>query len=696
MRGAHNSSRRLGPTGRHQQLARRSWRPLAPVAIIALAACSVCAVASAQPQVGPKPSIPNSGVEAPTVTARSEAFKFTGSPQTVVVPTGYNAAEVTVIGARGGSAQACVESGGDGARVTGRIPVTPGEVLTATVGGAGGTGVNGLSHPGGGGGWGATAYGGTGGSAGQGGAGGGGGATGLAIGGLNVIVAGGGGGAGSGGFLCGFDNGGDGGSGGRTPGDGKSGIGSGAGHGGKGGGMTGSGRGGNGADGHHAGGGGGGGGGGYGGGDSGGGNGGAGGSTGGGGGGGGGGGSSLITSRVELARIASGHTGDGNGLITVTWEDTAAPKCPDQSVDVFHDARTAFKLSCPGGIEPGSFQVLAQPSHGHLENDDLITGTFTYVPDAGYAGTDTMKFLARAAGRASNQATVTFVVARECLDQTVHALAGSPGVEVRLHCSRGADQAEFKLDTIPGRAPAHGDLKDIDTTDGTFTYVPSRSYSGSDSLTFESVSHGFASRPATITFILGSQHWATCPDHTYPDVPHNGVHVELRCPELADSVTYRIVALPEHGHLEHEDLTSGTLTYIPDDSYHGPDSIMFQAFHGGNASGEATINFTVARPVPPMVLTAAPDDVAFGSAPILTATLPQTIDHGSVGFYDDQIPGSDKGIGTAEIHDGVAKLTAPTRTLPEGTNSIHASYDGNDDWAPNDSNVVTVTVSAPD
>jgi uncharacterized protein YjbI with pentapeptide repeats len=81
------------------------------------------------------------------------------------------------------------------------------------------------------------------------------------------------------------------------------------------------------------------------------------------------------------------------------------------------------------------------------------------------------------------------------------------------------------------------------------------------------------------------------------------------------------------------------------------------------------------------------------SGPTLTVKMPGGIDAGYVGFFDDQIAGSDKEIGTADLHDGVATLTPPARMLPNGSNAIHASYAGDEGkWAPNVSNVVTVMV----
>ncbi len=95
--------------------------------------------------------------------------------------------------------------------------------------------------------------------------------------------------------------------------------------------------------------------------------------------------------------------------------------------------------------------------------------------------------------------------------------------------------------------------------------------------------------------------------------------------------------------------------------------------------------------LPQMNLSASTTKVDQGTAPVLTVDMPADAT-GYVGFYDTAQPGTDKGIGTAPIIDGVAILAAPTRPLPAGDNPIRASYGGDDKYSPNDSNLVTVTV----
>ncbi|WP_375483350.1 glycine-rich protein [uncultured Jatrophihabitans sp.] len=64
----------------------------------------------------------------------TKTFTYTGGPQTFTVPPGITTLAATVKGAGGGGS-----SGGAGGRVTGTIPVSPGQQLNVLAGGAGGT-----------------------------------------------------------------------------------------------------------------------------------------------------------------------------------------------------------------------------------------------------------------------------------------------------------------------------------------------------------------------------------------------------------------------------------------------------------------------------------------------------------------------------------------------------------------------------
>jgi hypothetical protein len=371
----------------------------------------VLAVGSALAVLGaPVPA--SAAVSARLRPLQTVEFGYVGPhPQPVTVPSGATYADVRVIGGHGGAATAgtcCVYVGGDGAQISGRLPVHGGEVLQVNVAGGGAEGTG--TGAGGAGGWGPTGPGGPGGH-GSGvygyAGGGGGGASSIVAGSETVIVASGGGGGGGKGFESGIDSGGPGGSAGEFGADpGHNGKGPGSGGGGAGGANS-SGGGTGGGGGSWSGGGGGGGGagvaGGYGGG---------GGGFGGGGGGGGGAGSWSYASSLLAPAVARGTAPGGNGLVQITWiTGPVVPVCFDQTVTVPADSPgVRFQLQCAPGSLVTSYRVTVFPDHGFLDNRNFVTGTFTYVPLPGYHGTDTMVYQGLHADTPSAPTTVTFNV----------------------------------------------------------------------------------------------------------------------------------------------------------------------------------------------------------------------------------------------------------------------------------------------
>jgi len=341
----------------------------------------------------------------------AETFTYQGPvTQRVIVPAGASSALVEVIGAHGGYTEApccpvILTRGGPGAVVSGLIRVSPGQTLNMKVGQYGGNGI--YNETPGKGGWGATGNGGRGGSGANRDGGGGGGSTQLMIGSSIVAVAGGGGGAGGFGFIYPADSGGAGGSGDRSPGGGVNGSGPGAGKGGAGGGNIQGVGGAVGGNGSNVGGGGGGGGDGRPGGS-----GGGGGGFGAGGGGGGGAGNSYFTTAVQSGTIARGPGDETDGKVIIRWQGTPQrPVCPDQTVSVpANGSGVPIRLRCTELSRPEYFQLVHLPDHGFLENRNFQAGTFTYVPDAGYTGTDSLVFVAYSGGVSSAPATITFRV----------------------------------------------------------------------------------------------------------------------------------------------------------------------------------------------------------------------------------------------------------------------------------------------
>ena len=94
----------------------------------------------------------------------ASVFSYTGSAQTITVPTGAKSAIVDLYGAEGGTGGNGGNTPGKGARLIATLPVTSGEVLQILVGGKGANGLHGASSAGGAGGFNGGAVGGSSGS----------------------------------------------------------------------------------------------------------------------------------------------------------------------------------------------------------------------------------------------------------------------------------------------------------------------------------------------------------------------------------------------------------------------------------------------------------------------------------------------------------------------------------------------------
>jgi autotransporter-associated beta strand protein len=140
--------------------------------------------------------------------------------------------------------------------------------------------------------------------------------------------------------------------------------------------------------------------------------------------------------------------------------------------------------------------------------------------------------------------------------------------------------------------PDHGTLGAINQGAGTVSYTPDDGYSGPDSLTFKAMNARGDSNTQTITISVGGPPVPVCTGVS-KEVAHNAATtVGLACTGLIGGRS--IVDLPAHGALGAIDQGAGTVTYVPNDGYAGPDSFSFKATNAGGDSEKATVSLTVA------------------------------------------------------------------------------------------------------
>ncbi len=212
---------------------------------------------------------------------------------------------------------------------------------------------------------------------------------------------------------------------------------------------------------------------------------------------------------------ANDGAGDGNVVavsLTVTPEDAGTPiEAADDSYTTA--AETALTVDVAGGVlandvdaegDPLTAAVLAGPANGTLTlNAD---GSFSYVPNAGFSGSDSFTYEATDGTNVSNAATVSITVEAAAENTRPNAGNDSYTVDSGEPLEVPADQGVLGDDSDPeGDAitavlfsgPEHGTL--TLSADGSFTYTADEGYVGLDSFLYRAFDGVLYSALAAVT-----------------------------------------------------------------------------------------------------------------------------------------------------------------------------------------------------
>ena len=306
--------------------------------------------------------------------------------------------------------------------------------------------------------------------------------------------------------------------------------------------------------------------------------------------------------------------------------DPGAPTAGPASYSVLHDrslhdapaydAYGAYRGLLSKDSDPNgralTLSVVTQPQHGTL-TQFLSDGTFTYVPAAGFVGTDTFTYRVYDGVYYSNTANVTIAV-------TDHApIAGNASYSV-LHDRSLHDVPAFGHYGLLGNAsdadgdslqaavvaqPQHGSLTQF-LSNGTFTYVPAAGFVGTDTFTYRVYDGVYYSNTANVTIavtdhapIAGNASYSVLHDRSLHDAPAFGHYGLLGNASDADgdSLQAAVVAQPQHGSLT-QFLSNGTFTYVPAAGFVGTDTFTYKVNDGDLDSNTATVTIAVTDHAP--------------------------------------------------------------------------------------------------
>jgi hypothetical protein len=297
------------------------------------------------------------------------------------------------------------------------------------------------------------------------------------------------------------------------------------------------------------------------------------------------------------------HVNDGltnSNIATVTITVNAPPVAVDDNYST--NKNTQLNVPAPGvlGNDTDEGAITAVLDSG-TSNGTLglnADGSFTYMPNAGFSGSDSFTYHANDGSLDSNIATVTIDVinAVPVANNDSYSTArnaqlnvGAPGV-----LSNDSDADGDALSAALDSQPPNGTV--TLNADGSFTYIPDAGFVGVDSFTYHANDGTANSNIATVDITVTND-VPTAVDDSYQT--DKNVALNISAPGVlgndsdpnGDPLTAVVDANPTNGSLTLN--ADGSFTYTPNTDYVGADSFTYHANDGVDDSNVATVNITV-------------------------------------------------------------------------------------------------------
>lgn len=391
--------------------------------------------------------------------------------------------------------------------------------------------------------------------------------------------------------------------------------------------------------------------------------------------------------------------------VTVTIDVTAVRDTPVAGTDVYStledttlDTGAAPSASVLGNDTDADGDTLSAvlastTAHGTLAL--VADGTFTYTPDANFAGSD--EFYYRAFdGTVSSGSTRVSITVGAVNDAPVGAAdyfemsAGeglwrdAPGV-----LGNDTDADGETLTSTLGTGPADGTL--TFNADGSFLYVPDAGFAGNDTFTYFAHDGDVAGNETTVSINVYGPPAGT--DDTY--ATDEDTDLVVAAPGVLGNDTdpngwqlsATLVSGPSHGSLTLD--ADGSFMFSPDANFHGADSFVYEDTNGAFQSAQVTVTLTInsvndTPTAPPVAPTATPNN-----APLVVAApgpLAGATDADGDPLTAVLVTGPSNG--TVVLNPDGSYIYTPSAGFAGSDSFVYAASDGTELSAP-----VTITVN---
>ena len=233
-----------------------------------------------------------------------------------------------------------------------------------------------------------------------------------------------------------------------------------------------------------------------------------------------------------------------------------------------------------------------------------VDGSFTYVPDLNFSGTESFAYYASDGVDNSGNATVTIIIdpvasPPVAVDDSFEINEDSPLV---VDATLGVLANDYDPDgdaiaAVLSTGPDNGvlDLSD----DGSFSYTPDQDYFGTDTFTYKVSAGSLDSDDASVTITINAiNDRPTVQDDVYQTDEDTSLNVDAAQGVLAndidvdgDAIEVVLFDSPQNGTLTIN--VDGSFEYFPDPDFHGNDAFSYQANDTQSFSVIAQVDISV-------------------------------------------------------------------------------------------------------
>jgi VCBS repeat-containing protein len=228
-------------------------------------------------------------------------------------------------------------------------------------------------------------------------------------------------------------------------------------------------------------------------------------------------------------------------------------------------------------------------------------GSFVYLPDADFHGTDSFTYKANDGYENSAEVTVTITVSavNDTPVATDDSYSTALDTTLTVDAASGllANDSDVDGDGLAvtlADSPSHGTLSL--QSNGAFAYTPEDGYQGTDTFTYTTTDGSLTSAEATVTIAVNNGVFAYADDYEVNE--DQTLTVDASLGVLAndsdtdgDDMTVTLVTTTSHGTLSLS--VNGAFTYTPNANYNGIDTFVYTASDGLSESAETTVTITV-------------------------------------------------------------------------------------------------------